>query len=319
MDWIFRCLLPVLLLAMPASQSPSTVPKPGLLVRIIAVDHAPDAATRPPSPLQASEQDQILTRDGARRLNAAIPFAAMASPAAAPFRFQGGPHDLARAVDCLASAQFYEAGDDAVGEQAVAQVVLNRVRHPAFPRTICGVVFQGQERSTGCQFTFTCDGALARTPSPAAWQRARALARAALAGAVFRPVGLATHYHTDWVLPYWSSSLDKIARVGTHLFFRWQGASGMPLAFRAGQGGAEPLIGRIARLSLAHGGDAGPGMAAGMVPVKAGMAGPAPAIAMPPANKSWSPAPATPLPATARPDIVQPASDMTQSNQVAGR
>ncbi|MGJ3626051.1 cell wall hydrolase [Sphingomonas sp. MMS24-JH45] len=94
------------------------------------------------------------------------------------------------------------------------QVVLNRLRHPAFPKTVCGVVFQGAERSTGCQFTFTCDGALARQPSPLAWDRARKVAAAALAGAVYRPVGYATHYHTDWVVPYWSEPRQD--RRGPH-------------------------------------------------------------------------------------------------------
>ena len=193
-----------------------------------------------------------LPRDKALAVNQAIPFSPLANPAARPFVFAGGETDLARAVDCLAAAQIYEAGDDAVGEQAVAQVVLNRVRHPAFPKTVCGVVFQGQERRTGCQFTFSCDGALARTPGAAAWARAREIARAALAGKVYAPVGYATHYHTDWVVPYWSSSLDKISAVGTHLFFRWRGWWGTPPAFGRGSGSGEPLIPRIALLSAAH-------------------------------------------------------------------
>ncbi len=193
-----------------------------------------------------------LDREAARAFNAAIPFSRLPNPAAPPFIFTGSPDDLARATDCLAAAQIYEAGDDAVGEQAVAQVVLNRVRHPAFPKTVCGVVFQGQERATGCQFTFTCDGALARTPSLAAWARARDIARAALAGKIFKPVGLSTHYHTDWVVPYWSGSLDKVAAVGTHLFFRWTGWWGTPPAFRRKVDSAEPPIARIARLSPAH-------------------------------------------------------------------
>ena len=97
----------------------------------------------------------------------------------------------------------YEAGDDPAGQRAVAQVVLNRVRHPAFPKTVCGVVFEGQDRTTGCQFTFSCDGALTRwSPSPALWTAARQIATAALTGTVYRPVGYATHYHTDWVVPY---------------------------------------------------------------------------------------------------------------------
>lgn len=209
---------------------------------------------RPATPPPPVEPVQVysLPTDQARALNAAVPFSRDPNPAARPFVFVGSEADLARATDCLAAAQLYEAGDDAVGEQAVAQVVLNRVRHPAFPKTVCGVVFQGQERATGCQFTFTCDGALARTPGEAAWGRARDIARAALAGKVFKPVGHATHYHTDWVVPYWSGSLDKIVAVGTHLFFRWRGWWGTPPAFRLSRAGGEPLIPKIAGLSLAH-------------------------------------------------------------------
>ncbi|WIA57649.1 cell wall hydrolase [Sphingobium sp. WTD-1] len=225
---------------------------------------------RPTTPPPAVEPVKVfaLGPEQARDLNAQIPFSRDPNPSARPFLFRGSETDLARATDCLAAAQLYEAGDDAVGEQAVAQVVLNRVRHPAFPKTVCGVVFQGQERTTGCQFTFTCDGALARTPSIGAWARAREIARGALAGKVFKAVGYATHYHTDWVVPYWSGSLDKITAVGTHLFFRWRGWWGTPPAFRLGEGGGEPLIARIARLSAAHQGLPGSGLP-GMPPVLA--------------------------------------------------
>ncbi|WP_340266195.1 cell wall hydrolase [Sphingobium mellinum] len=210
---------------------------------------------KPPStPPPAVEPVELyaLDRDEARALNASIRFSPLPNPAARPFVFAGTPLDLARATDCLAAAQLYEAGDDATGERAVAQVVLNRVRHPAFPKSVCGVVFQGQERSTGCQFTFTCDGALARVPPQAAWERARDIAKAALAGKVFKPVGYATHYHTDWVVPYWSGSLEKISAVDTHLFFRWRGWWGTPPAFRKAAVGGEPVIPSIARLSAAH-------------------------------------------------------------------
>lgn len=193
-----------------------------------------------------------LDNDQARAVNAAIPFSDLPNPAARPFRFAGTGAALDRAIDCLAAAMLYEAGDEAVGERAVAQVVLNRLRHPAFPKTVCGVVFQGSERSTGCQFTFTCDGALARAPYPPSWDRARALARKALSGTVFARVGYSTHYHTDWVVPYWSSSLDKVAGVNTHLFFRWTGWWGTPPAFRRTVDSDEPAIARLAPLSLAH-------------------------------------------------------------------
>ena len=128
-------------------------------------------------------------------------------------------------------------------------MVLNRVRHPAYPRTVCGVVFQGQERATGCQFTFTCDGALRRTPSASGWARARRVAEEALAGKVYAPVGWATHYHTNWVVPYWSSSLVKLANVGTHIFFRWEGGWGKPAAFRFSPARVEPQIAKMRSLT----------------------------------------------------------------------
>ncbi|MEO6093962.1 MAG: cell wall hydrolase [Novosphingobium sp.] len=193
-----------------------------------------------------------VTPDSARRINAAVPFLAGAVAAARPFVFAGSPADRERATTCLASAAWYEAGDDAVGERAVVQVVLNRLRHPAFPKTVCGVVFQGAERQTGCQFTFACDGAMARTPSAVAWGRARTIAVRALAGGVDKTVGTATHYHTDWVVPYWSGSLDKIAAVDTHLFFRWRGWWGRPAAFFGRYAGGETMDSRLLHLAGAE-------------------------------------------------------------------
>ncbi|WP_066716536.1 cell wall hydrolase [Sphingomonas pituitosa] len=209
-----------------------------------------------------------LTPDDARAFNESIPFSTDPNPAARPFHLVGAADSQERAVDCLAAAEVYEAGDDAQGERAVAQVILNRVRHPAFPKTVCGVVFQGSERSTGCQFTFSCDGALLRwSPTPAAWARAREIATMALHGAVFRPVGHATHYHTDWVVPYWSASLDKIVALHTHLFFRWAGWWGTPPAFNRAYLANEPNIALLGKLSPAHQGEAPPLEEASNLPV----------------------------------------------------
>jgi spore germination cell wall hydrolase CwlJ-like protein len=194
-----------------------------------------------------------LPPEDARAFNETVPFSTLPNPAARAFRFAGAAEDRERARDCLAAGVLYEAGDDATGERAVAQVVLNRLRHPAFPKTVCGVVFEGAERTTGCQFTFTCDRAMTRwTPSEAAWKRAREVATLALSGSVYRPVGHATHYHTDWVVPYWQSSLDKVARVGTHLFFRWSGWWGTPPAFSRQVTVGEPAIAALAAISPAH-------------------------------------------------------------------
>lgn len=221
-------------------------------------------------------------REAARRINAAIPFARVPDTPAAPFRFTGSGEDRLRAIDCIASAAYYEAGGDLDGQRAVVQVVLNRMRHPAFPASACGVVFQGAERTTGCQFTFTCDGALARRPVPWLWDKARAIAAKALGGAVYAPVGHATHYHTDWVAPPWSGELDKIARVGPHLFFRWRGGWGSPAVFHQRVDPGEPGIAPLASLPVAQ----------GTVPIPAGAeAEMVPAVAM------TAPEPPDPMPA----------------------
>jgi spore germination cell wall hydrolase CwlJ-like protein len=186
-----------------------------------------------------------LTPEEAYAYNASVPIAKLPNPAAAALNLT--PADAvtkARAVDCLTAAVYYEAASESVdGQRAVAQVVLNRVRHPAYPKTVCGVVFQGSERVTGCQFTFTCDGALARKPGEASWRRAQQVAEAALAGSVYAPVGHATHYHTLWVAPYWSPSLVKVASIGAHVFYRWGGGWGLPGAFVGKHAGFEPVVG----------------------------------------------------------------------------
>lgn len=191
----------------------------------------------------------------ARAFNASVPITRGALVPAQPFYLDASFADRARALDCLAAADFYEAGGDPSDQRAVAQVVLNRVRHVAFPATICGVVFDGADRPTGCQFTFTCDGSLARRrPTPSAWQQARRVAAEMLLGRVDATVGQATHYHTDWVSPVWDRTMDKLAIVKTHLFFRWRGASGGPSAFTKRYAGSEPRIVRLAALSAAHSG-----------------------------------------------------------------
>ena len=224
---------------------------PATIARVPVERHKPA-----PSPRGLPEVEPVVmkpvTPDEARAFNASVPFVKGPIPRARAFHFIGSDLDRERALDCLATAALYEAGDDTTGERAVAQVVLNRVRHPAFPGTVCGVVFQGAERVTGCQFTFTCDGALARDWSDDAWDRARDVAQRALAGSVDDAVGTAPHYHTDWVVPYWSASLDKIAAVETHLFFRWTGWWGTPAAFAMRYSGGEPRIDALASRFDAH-------------------------------------------------------------------
>ncbi|TAD78215.1 MAG: cell wall hydrolase [Sphingomonadales bacterium] len=177
--------------------------------------------------------------ESGRELGALIDVGAVAKPFYAPGT--GSTH--ARAMGCLAQAIWYEAASESeAGQRAVAQVVLNRVAHPAWPDSVCGVVYQGSERSTGCQFTFTCDGSLSRRPSGISWARAQQIAVEALNGSVYAPVGLATHYHTLWVNPYWAGTLDHIGTIGAHRFYRTRGASGQAGAFSHAYAGLEPVV-----------------------------------------------------------------------------
>ena len=161
---------------------------------------------------------------------------------ARPFRW--GPAtaiDRARAMQCLTAAIYYEANGETIdGQRAVAQVVLNRARHPAFPDSVCGVVYQGVERAH-CQFSFVCDGALSRAPSIAGWTRAARIAAVALSGGVYAPVGLATHYHSFAVTPAWNRAMVMTDMVGAHLFHRWKGYWGTAAAMNRAYAGGEML------------------------------------------------------------------------------
>jgi spore germination cell wall hydrolase CwlJ-like protein len=175
---------------------------------------------------------------------ASTPLFAPSERASASVAFRGlTALDNLRSHDCLAQAIYYEAASESEeGQRAVAQVVLNRVRHPSWPNSVCGVVYQGPMRpGGGCQFTFTCDGSLARPATGAAWAQARRLAAEALAGRNESNVGLATHYHTHAVSPAWAPRLALIGSIGAHRFYRLPGAFGGAQAFTAAYTGNEPL------------------------------------------------------------------------------
>lgn len=225
----------------------------GLLAAAAAVAVGGVAQSTPELPGRSTGSAQIappapppllirqLAPEQALQVNATIPLDTGPNPAALPFTFKGNATARTQALSCLASAIYYEAGSqDDDGERAVAQVVLNRVRHPAFPSSVCSVVYEGSTRPTGCQFTFTCDGSLNRRPDAAGWRRAYTIAEQALDGSVYGPVGWATHYHADYVVPYWASTLTKNAVVGAHIFYRWTGSWGKPAAFNDSYSGHEP-------------------------------------------------------------------------------
>ncbi len=188
------------------------------------LNHIPD--------LGLAVEGQAVEGQAAAEVNALRPFSNLPIRPMRPFVLQTDASDRERAVHCMAQAIYYEAAREPLkGQQAVAQVVLNRVRHPAYPKSICGVVFQGAARPTGCQFTFTCDGSLRWAPDAAIFRRVEDVARKALDGYVDRAVGSATHYHAAYVSPYWAPTLVKMTQVGQHIFYRWTGPWGEPPAF----------------------------------------------------------------------------------------
>ena len=124
-------------------------------------------------------------------------------------------------LTCMTQAIYYEARSESEeGQEAVAQVVMNRTRSPNFPHSVCGVVYEGWERATGCQFTFVCDGSLRPPRDLVAWERARMIALRAIAGYTYKPMLGATHYHAAWMTPYWSGQFTRIRQIGGHIFYR---------------------------------------------------------------------------------------------------
>ena len=196
---------------------------------LIKVTENPEAGLKL-SPVEATER------------NEAMPFSNIPVTSPRPFQLFGQNADSGlTALRCLTQAVYYEAAYEPLqGRRAVAQVVLNRIRHPAFPNSVCGVVYQGVNRPV-CQFSFTCDGSLNRRPNPAVWAEAEKVARDALNGYVEDRVGYATHYHANYVSPYWAPKLVKLAKIGAHIFYRWPGSWGMPRSFADRYSGAEAI------------------------------------------------------------------------------
>ena len=262
-----------------------------------------DAAASPPA-------DPAMLRDEA-----------FVGPPAKSYVFRGVTAlDRERAHYCLTAAIYYEAASETDdGMRGVAQTVINRVRHPSFPNTVCGVVFQGSQRAGVCQFTFSCDGAMARAPERRNWLRASRIASAALGGYVFPKVGLATHYHTQAIWPRWGKSLVMTNIVGAHIFHRWRGRWGMPDAFRAPYLGREPVPGPYLplaqQLAILKGQGLPPG--AGPAPLLTGAA--APLLDTPAAPLPGTMAPTAPV---APPPVAAPAAQtyadprLNQSGQV---
>ena len=128
-------------------------------------------------------------------------------------------------LTCLARAVYFEARSESeLGQLAVAKVILNRVKDPDYPKTICGVVYQGSERRNSCQFSFACDGLANRVRSPESWARAKQIAERAVADDPSIRMLHATNYHADYVTPRWAKTLKRLVRIGHHIFYKTHAA-----------------------------------------------------------------------------------------------
>lgn len=123
--------------------------------------------------------------------------------------------------NCLARAVYFEARSESeLGQVAVAKVILNRVKDPEYPKTICGVVYQGSGRRNSCQFSFACDGLPDDVKSATAWANAKRVARMTIAGdAKVAALTTATNYHADYVKPKWAKSMKRLVKIGRHIFY----------------------------------------------------------------------------------------------------
>jgi spore germination cell wall hydrolase CwlJ-like protein len=131
------------------------------------------------------------------------------------------PESMADEKRCLAEAIYFEArseGED--GRAAVAQVVLNRVKSGRYPGSVCGVVYQSRHHKLACQFSFACEGKSLRVTEPKPWEEAERIARDVYEGKIYlAEVGASTHYHADYVRPYWARKLKKMDVIGRHVFY----------------------------------------------------------------------------------------------------
>lgn len=244
--------------------TPADVPAPAFTQEQMALTHV----------TQYDQNNIAAEGEAAEMLNAVIPLGKGPIETAKPFVLTDKSlTDAEKALRCMTQAVYYEAGfEPAAGRFAVAQVILNRMRHPAFPKSVCGVIYQGSNRP-GCQFSFACDGSLLRAPSAKAWTEARQVAEQVLAGTVTSSVGMATHYHANYVSPYWAPKLHKITQMGAHIFYRWPGNWGRRVAFSGVYRGSEyiPPVSSLANMNadMAIAADAGLGDESALTAVKA--------------------------------------------------
>lgn len=218
----------LLVAALSARPLPSPAAEPALVDANVPAGFAADAPIAFADPDAAdgfADPFQILINPSAK------PVAAIALPDFS------GDHDWAdnpipasarsnAETRCMAEAIYFEARSEPVrGQLAVAQVVVNRLKNPTYPSTVCGVVYQNQHMRNACQFSFACDGYREIIRDRSSWSTAQALAQAVLAGdsIYLEEIGTATHYHATYVRPAWARQMQRMGQIGLHVFYRTYG------------------------------------------------------------------------------------------------
>lgn len=212
----------------PRRRAPPSLPVPQMLASLVN-NNKPDIlalgyAPVPADLAQESPFDSILTDKAKKNDGRFIP---PVSKADHPWAAEPLPASAfePQQQKCLAEAVYFEArGESLKGQAAVAQVVLNRVRNPAYPNSVCGVVYQNVNWYNRCQFSFACDGKKHRVTELRPWHTAQAVAKAVSAGQIWLPdIGSATHYHAAYIHPQWAAFMDKMEKIGSHVFYRTKG------------------------------------------------------------------------------------------------
>jgi spore germination cell wall hydrolase CwlJ-like protein len=216
-----------------AGLSPDAAARAVATVDTVLSDQQRAAATSRESPIDAQVLPIISGDDAGQRAKVLLRGAATAAGSTHQYPWLNNPvpqgADSEAEITCLATAIYFEArGEPERGQAAVAQVVLNRVRDPAYPNTICGVVYQGKDRYKRCQFSFACDGKSDSITNQSKLARVKTVARQVLGqerlndrtcSAYPTEIGASTHYHAEYVRPYWVRSMVKVATIGGHIFY----------------------------------------------------------------------------------------------------
>ncbi|HEY0853922.1 MAG TPA: cell wall hydrolase [Devosia sp.] len=212
----------------PKSPEPKIDPRGGLVPEpIVVASLDPSAGKEALDAINAVAPDLVVPK---RRPESDLAYAPEAGGldghelSSAPIMAKDGKKWSQKEMWCLATAIYFESrGEKYRGQVAVGQVVMNRVKHRLYPSTICGVVFQNQQKRNACQFSFACDGIPERVTEQKYWKQAQEIAKGIVDGSLhLSEVGYATHYHATYVYPHWAPRMKKVTKIGLHVFYQFK-------------------------------------------------------------------------------------------------